>query len=175
MVASSRADARRLTTSIREALLADGLLGGKELRVNVGSSARSYRVGDEVIITANDYERALLNGTRGVVGKLHGGSDALTVRFGDGRDVRLPADYLRSGQLAHGYALTAHKAQGMTVEVAMLWGSAALTRETGYVAMSRGRSANYLYVTWDSLRRDTGGDIDHPRVGLPRPRATGAD
>ena len=130
----------------------------------VGAGERSYRVGDEVMVTANDYQRALLNGTRGVVTGLHARAGAVTVRLGDGRDVRLPSSYLSAGRLAHGYALTAHKAQGLTVEVALLWGSAALTRETGYVAMSRGRTANYLYATWDGLSHDTGG-IDHPRVG----------
>lgn len=82
------------------------------------------------------------------------------------RALRLEQDYLRSGRLAHGYALTAHKAQGVTVDVALLWGTHALTRETGYVALSRGRQANYLYSTWDLLRRDAGltdtADLDHP-------------
>jgi conjugative relaxase-like TrwC/TraI family protein len=169
VVTSSRADARRLNAVVRDALLTDGRLGDRELRVPVGGSERSYRVGDEVMVTANDYSRALLNGTRGVITGLHSRAGAVTVRLGDGRDIRLPSSYLSAGRLTHGYALTAHKAQGLTVEVALLWGSAALTRETGYVAMSRGRSANYLYATWDGLRQDTGED-DHPRVGL-RPSA----
>ncbi|MGH8938143.1 MAG: C-terminal helicase domain-containing protein, partial [Actinomycetes bacterium] len=48
--------------------------------------------------------------------------------------------------LDHGYATTCHKAQGATVDVALLYGTAALTREAGYVALSRGRTANHLYV-----------------------------
>lgn len=42
--------------------------------------------------------------------------------------------------------MTCHKAQGATVDVALLYGTAALTREAGYVALSRGRTANHLYV-----------------------------
>jgi conjugative relaxase-like TrwC/TraI family protein len=164
VVASSRADARRLNTVVRDAMLTDGTLGETELRVSVADTDRSYRVGEQVMVTANHYPLALLNGTRGTVTSLDPGTGGLTVGFSDGRDIHLPADYLAGGQLGYGYALTAHKAQGMTVEVALLWGSAALTRETGYVAMSRGRTANYLYATWDSLRRDLGGDIDRPRT-----------
>jgi len=177
VVTSSRADARRLNDLLRDALLAGGRLGRRELRVPVGTGERGYRVGEEVMVTANDYRLALLNGTRGVVTGLHPRAGGLSVRLGDGRDLRLPASYLSAGRLAYGYALTAHKAQGLTVEVALLWGSAALTRETGYVAMSRGRTANYLYATWAALSHDTG--VDHPRVGAPtsaadRRRLTGA-
>ena len=45
--------------------------------------------------------------------------------------------------------MTCHKAQGATVDVALLYGTAGLTREAGYVALSRGRTANHLYVADD--------------------------
>jgi ATP-dependent exoDNAse (exonuclease V) alpha subunit len=165
-VASSRADARRLNRVLRQALVETGGLGEAELSVAVGDNGatREFRVGEQVVVTANDYRRALLNGTRGQVRHVDVGAGEVTVRFGDGRELILDRRYLRSGRLAHAYALTCHKAQGMTVDVAMLWGSGALTRETGYVAMSRGRSANYLYATWDGLRRDFAADVDRPRV-----------
>jgi ATP-dependent exoDNAse (exonuclease V) alpha subunit len=166
VVASSRADARRLNRVLRAALVQEGDLGADEVEVAVGDngSTRGYRVGDEVVVTSNDYRRALLNGTRGQITAVDMTAGEVTVRLGDGRDVTMGRRYLRAGRLAHAYALTAHKAQGMTVDVALLWGSTALTRETGYVAMSRGRAANYLYATWDQLRRDFTGEIDRPRV-----------
>jgi len=175
VIASSRGDARRLNARLREQLLADGSLGADDLKVQlVGRSTaagygepdgreRGYRRGEQVLVTANDYPRGLLNGTRGTVTAVDLTGRQLTVRLEDGRHVQLDETYLSSGQLTHGYALTAHKAQGVTVDVALLWGTHALTRETGYVAMSRGRQANYLYATWDSLRRDTGdSDLDRP-------------
>jgi ATP-dependent exoDNAse (exonuclease V) alpha subunit len=42
--------------------------------------------------------------------------------------------------------MTCHKAQGATVDVALVYGGGGLTREAGYVALSRGRTENHLYV-----------------------------
>jgi len=165
VVTSSRADARRLNRLIRQSLVDAGELGDTEITVQVASGTqRGFRCGDEVVVTANDYPRALLNGTRGVVAAVDERSGRVTVRLGDGRDVSLPRGYLESGRLVHGYALTCHRAQGMTVEVALVSGSVALTRESGYVAMSRGRQANTLYLTHDALRHDLGGEVDRPRT-----------
>ncbi|MDQ3974448.1 MAG: hypothetical protein M3276_08985, partial [Actinomycetota bacterium] len=65
---------------------------------------------------------------------------------GDGTVVQLSGGYLDAGHLAHGYAITAHKAQGMTADRAWVLGSDAAYREWDYVASSRGRYANHLYV-----------------------------
>ena len=59
------------------------------------------------------------------------------VKRDDGKMVSFSmADY---DKLAYGYASTIHKSQGMTVDRAMVWGSASLDRHLGYVAMSRHR------------------------------------
>jgi conjugative relaxase-like TrwC/TraI family protein len=175
VVASSRGDARRLNAQLRQRLLTDGRLGQEELRIELGNGAhRGYRRGEQVLVNSNDYRLGLLNGTRGTVTDLDLDRRAVTVRLDDGGTLHLDADYLSRGHLMHGYALTAHKAQGVTVDVALLWGTHALTRETGYVALSRGRQGNYLYSTWDLLRRDTGlvdSDLHPPRV-RPQPDAT---
>jgi conjugative relaxase-like TrwC/TraI family protein len=179
VIASSRRDARRLNALLRHRLLADGRLGNDELHVPLhiqgnrsggqsdvaAAGSRGFRVGEQVLVTVNDYPRGLLNGCRGTVTTLDHDQRALTVRLDDGRHVHLDRGYLQTGQLTHGYALTAHKAQGTTVDVALLWGTQVLTRETGYVAMSRGRESNTLYSTWDLLRQDAADaafDLDRP-------------
>jgi hypothetical protein len=43
--------------------------------------------------------------------------------------------------------MTLHKAQGLTVDHALPHGSQALTREAGYVGLSRGRRENHIYTT----------------------------
>jgi conjugative relaxase-like TrwC/TraI family protein len=183
VVASSRGDARRLNALLRQRLLEHGRLGTDELRITLTDprdpagtrGERGYRQGEQVLVCVNDYPRGLLNGTRGTVTALHRRDQELDVRLDDGRELRLDREYLQSGQLRHGYALTAHKAQGITVDVSLLWGTQALARETGYVALSRGRHANYLYSTWDLLRRDTDladyGELDRPAAAQGRPDA----
>ncbi len=69
-------------------------------------------------------------------------------------------------RLAHGYAITAHRSQGSTVDVAHVLDDGG-GRELAYVAMSRARTASHIYVTaldpdhaaqrltwgWDQQRR----------------------
>lgn len=58
----------------------------------------------------------------------------------------LSTEYLDAGHVAHAYATTIHKAQGVTVDRCLTLGTDDLYREAGYVALSRGRSANVLYA-----------------------------
>jgi hypothetical protein len=46
----------------------------------------------------------------------------------------------------HAYATTIHKAQGQTVDRALVLGSDTLYQEAGYVALSRGRIENHIYL-----------------------------
>jgi hypothetical protein len=62
-----------------------------------------------------------------------------------GVQLTLPADYLDAGHVTHGYAITGHKAQGLTCDHTYTLGTETLYREWGYVAMSRGRLSNQLY------------------------------
>src|SRR4051794_30516175 len=63
-----------------------------------------------------------------------------------------------AGPRDHGCAMSCHRAPGVTVEVALLQGTGALTREAGYVARSRGRTANPLCIP---ERDDTPADGPH--------------
>jgi AAA domain/TrwC relaxase len=47
----------------------------------------------------------------------------------------------------HAYAITCHKAQGMTTDRAYVLASDDLYQQWGYVAMSRGQLSNHLYLT----------------------------
>jgi hypothetical protein len=69
------------------------------------------------------------------------------VRLDDGRRLELSERYARDGHLDHGYAITAHRAQGATVDRAFVLGSDELSREWGYTALSRHRSYARFYVS----------------------------
>lgn len=82
-----------------------------------------------------------------------------------GGSVRLPADYVRE-HVELGYAATIHRAQGTTVDHAHLLATTAMTRQTLYVAMTRGRETNHAYIAVDGI--DTCPDPTAPQVSTGR-------
>ena len=79
-----------------------------------------------------------------------------------GTATRLPAEYVRE-HVELGYATTAHRAQGRTVDTCHAYVSAATVREPLYVMATRGREVNRLYVdtTYDP-DTDTAHDLGDP-------------
>jgi conjugative relaxase-like TrwC/TraI family protein len=163
ILTTRRAEAGALNAAVRTHLVAAGELAGPELTVPVGSDTRSFAIGEPVLVTGNDYIRGLLNGTRGRVTGVDPERAELEITA-EGRTHRLPAGYLATGVVQHGYALTCHRAQGSTVDVGLLLAGAGLSREAGYVGMSRGRQANYLYAATEALDPTADGEADHPRL-----------
>ena len=85
----------------------------------------------------------------------------MTVATEDGSSFVLTKSYLQAGHLTHAYAMTGHKAQGMTTQKAFVLGDETLYREWAYVAMSRGKQENHLYVVAgiDAEREELGGQV----------------
>ncbi|HEX8741505.1 MAG TPA: MobF family relaxase [Thermoleophilaceae bacterium] len=154
MIALRRSDVADLNDRARALMRASGRLGPDGLRVG----ERDFAVGDQVVTLKNAGRLDVVNGTRGIVTAIDQAAGELALRTTDGRDLCLPRVYLedeteRGGPtLDHGYAITGHKAQGMTTEKAFVLGSDDLYREWGYVAMSRGSEENRLYVVAPSAR-----------------------
>ncbi len=63
------------------------------------------------------------------------------------RDSWIPGWYVADGGLDHAYAMTVHKAQGLTCDRTYVLGDEQLHREAAYTALSRGRHENRLYTT----------------------------
>ncbi len=105
--------------------------------------------GDSLMLTANRRgpELRATNGELVKVSSLDGGA----IRLEDGRT--LPANY---HEFTHGYAVTAHRSQGKTVD-AVIISADAMKKELFYVAASRGRS-EIAVVTSDceQLRESVG-------------------
>jgi len=78
----------------------------------------------------------------------------------------LPAAYVNR-HVELGYAMTAHRAQGRTVDTAHAFVAATTTREPLYVMATRGRESNRLYVdtTYDP-------DVDTAHESAPESAAT---
>ena len=67
-----------------------------------------------------------------------------------GGQVTLPAAYVAE-HVDLGYATTTHRAQGITVETAHVLAAPGMARENLYVAMTRGRHDNHLYLALDDV------------------------
>ena len=141
MIAHRRRDVADLNARARERMRALGRLGADELR----TGERAFAVGDRVVTTRNNRAVGVVNGQAGVIAGLRSGR--LEVRFDDGRWAQIPERYARDGHLDHGYATTAHRAQGATVDRTFVLGSDELYREWGYTALSRHRHDARFYVS----------------------------
>jgi conjugative relaxase-like TrwC/TraI family protein len=151
VLAVRNSDVRAVNGAIRNQLRTHGVLGDAEIQVGSEERARAYAAGDDVVITRNDYRREVFNGTRARVTALDARTGELTLTTREGQRLTVPAAWA-ADRLDHAYAMTCHRAQGITVDTALLFGTAALSREAAYVAMSRGREANYVYATHEELR-----------------------
>jgi ATP-dependent exoDNAse (exonuclease V) alpha subunit len=161
VLAARRRDVTTLNTAIRSELLANGRLGDDELVVASPDGIAAYRAGDRMLVTVNDRQRGLIHGARGTVAAVHPRSGRLELALDGGNEISLDDQQLSNGALTYGYAATVHKAQGLTVDTTLVYGLGPMTKEHGYVAMSRGRIANHLYLA---------DDIDSP-VDCGPPRA----
>jgi ATP-dependent exoDNAse (exonuclease V) alpha subunit len=147
MIAHRRADVTDLNTRARERMRVGGLLG-PELETPAGS----FAVGDHVVVRRNDHRREINNGDRGTVTAIDSTHGALEIDL-RGRRIRLDrrffAEPTAAGHppLMHGYAITGHIAQGLTVDHTYVLATGGIDREWAYVALSRGRHSNRLYLT----------------------------
>src|SRR3954454_3707174 len=137
---NARARADRLTRQTgpigREVTLADSL---------------SASAGDAVITRRNERTLALgatdwvKNGDRWTVTAVHDSGALDVVHQRTGRHVTLPAGYV-SEHVTLGYATTVHGAQGVTADTCYAVATGAETRQLLYVALTRGRHANHVFL-----------------------------
>ncbi len=85
------------------------VLNGSATGKTVERFGRTYRVGDKVIQSRNDYQKEVFNGDIGRVKEIDSTDQVLTVEF-DGRPVVYEFDEL--DELNHAFACSIHKSQG---------------------------------------------------------------
>lgn len=142
-----------LNTRARTDRIVAGDVALDGVRLHDGNEASR---GDLIITRRNDRRLPLgrgwvKNGDRWHV--THTADDgSLTVRRAHSKwrtTITLPATYVAE-HVELGYAITAHRAQGSTVDTAhAIVHSPEVTRESLYVAMTRGRESNRVYVATD--------------------------
>lgn len=122
----------------RETMLSD------QLAASVGDIIRTRENARWLPLSATDYVR---NGYRYEILEVHR-DGALKVRhLGTDRTLTLPADYV-SENVTLGYATTIDSAQGLTAgHSCHVVGAEHLTRQLLYVALTRGRVQNHVYLS----------------------------
>lgn len=159
MLAAHHDAVRDLNARARERLTAAGRLHGESLHLG----GREFALGEHVLGIANDYRTGILNGTRATVTAIDRRRGQLELRLADDAVVQVPFAYAEAGHLAHGYAMTVHKAQGATCDHALVLVDETMAREAIYTAMSRGRQSNDLYLAIDDNREDIAHAPELPR------------
>jgi conjugative relaxase-like TrwC/TraI family protein len=147
LLAYRRDNVEALNRVARDLWERSGRLTGPELTAPGG---RTYRAGDEVITLAPGPKGAWVTSQAARVTTVDPEAQILTAITPDGRQLQMGLDDIGADRLAYGYAITAHRAQGTTVEVAHVLDDGG-GRELAYVAMSRARNASHVYTTAPDL------------------------
>lgn len=151
------AETRETVAVLNDRARADRILAGEvaEGGIRLHDGTRAAR-GDVVITRRNERRLSLgrgwvKNNDRWIVTQAHD-DGSLTVRREKSRwrtTITLPAAYAAQ-DVELGYAITTHRAQGATVDTAhAVVASPEMTLEALYVALTRGREANTVYVATD--------------------------
>lgn len=164
LVTDSNESVQALNNRARADLILEGTVNARrEVELHDGTRAAA---GDTVITRRNDRRLHagrswVRNGDRWTVAEVRDDGSLTLRRAGRkwGAAVVLPAEYAAE-HLDLGYAVTSYRAQGITVDSSHVLADASMTRETFYVAMTRGREENMAYVAVD--KPDPAHDSPHP-------------
>lgn len=164
LIADANESVQALNQRARADLILDGTVNAlREVELHDATRASA---GDTIITRRNDRRLQtgrdwVRNGDRWSITQVRSDGSLTIRRAGTrhGRSVVLPAGYVAE-HVELGYAITAHRAQGITTDTAHVLADASTTRENLYVAMTRGRKANHVYVATD--KPDDFHDGPHP-------------
>lgn len=159
MLAGTRSDLYQLNQAARLKMHKSGQLGAScevETIHNDVHSFREFAVGDRILFCKNQRRLGITNGDVGILKKIQINQDGhwqFQVEREDSKIVEFSLtddENIKSAYTAidHAYALSVHKAQGMTVDQAfVLTSDLMVDREWSYVAASRARYRTHFYCT----------------------------
>lgn len=160
MIASTNETVTRLNDLAQAHAIEHGQVSTDAGAVALHNSSRAH-IGDTIVtrknarrLVVNSGQDFVKNGDLWTVTDLHDDGRITAQHIQHGGKVTLPAHYVEQS-VELGYASTIHRAQGSTVDTAHALVDASTDRAGAYVALTRGRENNALYVALaDGEKRD---------------------
>lgn len=160
MIASTNETVTRLNDLAQAHAIEHGQVSTDAGAVALHNSSRAH-LGDTIVtrknarrLVVNSGQDFVKNGDLWRVTDLHDDGRITAQHIQHGGKVTLPAHYVEQS-VELGYASTIHRAQGSTVDTAHALVDASTDRAGAYVALTRGRENNQLYVSLaDGEKRD---------------------
>ena len=160
MIASTNETVTRLNDLAQAHAIEHGQVNTGTGAVALHNSSRAH-LGDTIVtrknarrLIVNSGQDFVKNGDLWRVTDLHDDGRITAQHLAHGGKVTLPAHYVEQS-VELGYAATIHRAQGSTVDTAHALVDASTDRAGAYVALTRGRENNQLYVSLaDGEKRD---------------------
>lgn len=150
LIASTRTDVNTANHIIRDARIQDGLVDDEGPSITLGTGHQAS-VGDVILARRNQTIGGVrvLNGHRFTVTSVRDDGGLVVTDTQRQRPHVLPANYV-SEHVQLGYSATVHRAQGVTVDVTRAVVGPETDRRGLYVAMTRGKKQNHVYVAEDT-------------------------
>lgn len=160
MIASTNETVTKLNDLAQAHAIEHGQVSTDAGAVALHNSSRAH-LGDTIVtrknarqLIVNSGQDFVKNGDLWRVTDLHDDGRITAQHLAHGGKVTLPASYVEQS-VELGYAATIHRAQGSTVDTAHALVDASTDRAGAYVALTRGRENNQLYVSLaDGEKRD---------------------
>ncbi|ARG98618.1 Ti-type conjugative transfer relaxase TraA [Legionella micdadei] len=144
MLAFTRATVDTLNGKAREAMQKQGMIRDKEFEYHSKNGTRKLMLaqGERILLRQNDSQLGVRNGDLATI--THINSNEFSATLDSGEQITIPKSYRF---IDYGYALTVHKAQGMTVNKASVFiDSPYWDRNLAFVAMTRHREKLNIYT-----------------------------
>ena len=122
----------------------------KPLPVEIEYGSSTFRIGDKVIQTRNNYDKNVYNGDTGIIKAIAADSSGITIEF----DERVEYTKGELSEIQHAYAISIHKSQGSEYPVAIIpllkQHFLLLQRNLVYTGITRARRKVYIVGSLDA-------------------------
>lgn len=150
---------KRKTVEVINKVIHQQLSKSGELGLSHQIKGKEYSVGDRFVFLKNDYSLDVRNGTTGIIEHINEQGE-MQIKSDDGRTINFNAKEYED--FAHGYAITIHKAQGVTVDQAQLYLDKDVTSNLALVGASRHKESVEIHYLQQSKTNPHGlKDFEH--------------